>query len=51
MSKVVADISMSLDGYVTGPNPDLQHGLGQGGNFAICLPTACSAPATAWAAC
>lgn len=31
MSKIVADISMSLDGFVTGPNPDLQHGLGQGG--------------------
>lgn len=31
MSKVVADISMSLDGFITGPNPDLQHGLGQGG--------------------
>jgi dihydrofolate reductase len=31
MTKAVADISMSLDGFVTGPNPDLQHGLGQGG--------------------
>jgi dihydrofolate reductase len=31
MSKVVADISMSLDGFVTGPNPDLEHGLGEGG--------------------
>lgn len=31
MSKIVADISMSLDGYVTGPNPDLHNGLGQGG--------------------
>jgi dihydrofolate reductase len=28
--KVVADISMSLDGYVTGPDPDLHHGLGHG---------------------
>jgi dihydrofolate reductase len=28
---VVADITMSLDGYVTGPNPDLEHGLGHGG--------------------
>jgi dihydrofolate reductase len=26
--KVIADISMSLDGYVTGPDPDLLHGLG-----------------------
>lgn len=31
MSAVIADISMSLDGYVTGPDPDLEHGLGQGG--------------------
>jgi dihydrofolate reductase len=31
MAKVVADISMSLDGYVTGPDPDLEHGLGRGG--------------------
>jgi dihydrofolate reductase len=31
MTKVVADISMSLDGYVTGPDPDLVHGLGRGG--------------------
>ena len=31
MAKVVADISMSLDGFVTGPDPDLAHGLGRGG--------------------
>lgn len=31
MSTVVADISMSLDGYVTGPDPDVEHGLGRGG--------------------
>jgi dihydrofolate reductase len=31
MTKVVADISMSLDGFVTGPGPDLEHGLGHGG--------------------
>lgn len=31
MSTVVADISMSLDGFVTGPDPDLEHGLGRGG--------------------
>ena len=31
MSKVIADITMSLDGYVTGPDPDLDHGLGRGG--------------------
>lgn len=29
--KVVADISMSLDGYVTGPNDGLGQGLGEGG--------------------
>jgi dihydrofolate reductase len=31
MSQVIVDISMSLDGYVTGPGVDLEHGLGQGG--------------------
>jgi dihydrofolate reductase len=31
MTKVVADISMSLDGFVTGPDPDLANGLGHGG--------------------
>jgi dihydrofolate reductase len=31
MTKMVADISMSLDGFVTGPDPDLDHGLGRGG--------------------
>ncbi len=31
MTKVVADISMSLDGFVTGPDPDLAHGLSHGG--------------------
>lgn len=28
MPKVIADITMSLDGYVTGPGADPQHGLG-----------------------
>jgi dihydrofolate reductase len=28
MSKVVADITMSLDGFVTGPGADAEHGLG-----------------------
>ena len=28
MPKVIADITMSLDGYVTGPGADQQHGLG-----------------------
>lgn len=31
MSKVVADISMSLDGYITAPGVDQEHGLGIGG--------------------
>ena len=28
MTKVIADITMSLDGYVTGPGADARHGLG-----------------------
>jgi len=28
MPNVIADITMSLDGYVTGPGADEQHGLG-----------------------
>lgn len=31
MSRVVVDISMSLDGYVTGPNVGIDNGLGDGG--------------------
>ena len=31
MAKVVADISMSLDGFVTGPDPGIEQGLGRGG--------------------
>ncbi|MDP9092447.1 MAG: dihydrofolate reductase family protein [Actinomycetota bacterium] len=31
MSKVIADISMSLDGYVTAPGADVKHSLGIGG--------------------
>jgi len=31
MSKVIADISMSLDGYVTARGVDQEHGLGVGG--------------------
>jgi hypothetical protein len=27
----VADITVSLDGFVTGPDPDLEHRLGRGG--------------------
>lgn len=32
MSKVIADISMSLDGFVTGPEPGPDNGLGIGGD-------------------
>ena len=31
MAKVVADISVSLDGFVTGPDPGVELGLGRGG--------------------
>ena len=31
MGKVVLDISMSLDGFVAGPNPTLEEPLGAGG--------------------
>ena len=31
MSNVIADISMSLDGFVAGPNPTLEDPLGEGG--------------------
>jgi dihydrofolate reductase len=31
VGKVVADITMTLDGYVAGPNPSLEHPLGEGG--------------------
>src|SRR5436309_8304792 len=32
MGKVVAEISLSLDGYVAGPNPTLEKPLGEGGD-------------------
>jgi dihydrofolate reductase len=32
MPQTIADISMSLDGFVTGPNPGLDLGLGEGGD-------------------
>ncbi|MFE1260706.1 dihydrofolate reductase family protein [Streptomyces albogriseolus] len=31
MTRIIADISISLDGYVTGPDPGLLNGLGTGG--------------------
>jgi len=31
MSKVIADITISLDGFVTARDPDIEHGLGVGG--------------------
>jgi len=33
MGKVVSDISMSLDGFVAGPNPDLEQPLGERGEL------------------
>jgi dihydrofolate reductase len=32
MGKVVAEVSLSLDGYVAGPNPTLEEPLGRGGD-------------------
>jgi dihydrofolate reductase len=31
MSKVLVDMSMSLDGFITGPNDTVEQGLGEGG--------------------
>jgi dihydrofolate reductase len=31
MTRIIADISVSIDGFVTGPDPDLDNGLGTGG--------------------
>jgi dihydrofolate reductase len=31
MAQLIADISMSLDGFVAGPNPTLEEPLGEGG--------------------
>src|SRR5213593_3685377 len=31
MSKVLVDMSMSLDGFITGPNDNVAQGLGEGG--------------------
>jgi len=33
MTKVIASISMSLDGFVAGPNPSQKHPLGEGGEL------------------
>jgi dihydrofolate reductase len=33
MAKLILDISMSLDGFVAGPNPTLEEPLGQGGGW------------------
>ena len=32
MARLVCDISVSLDGFVAGPNPSMEHPLGVGGN-------------------
>jgi hypothetical protein len=44
VGKVVAEISMSLDGYVAGPNPSLEKPLGEGGDQ---LPSAPN-PLNSW---
>ena len=46
MSQVVIDLSMSLDGFVTGPRPNLEHGLGIGGEVihAWAMPMGRTAP-------
>jgi hypothetical protein len=31
MTRVICDISMSLDGFIAGPNPTLEQPLGEGG--------------------
>jgi hypothetical protein len=31
MARLTLDISMSLDGFIAGPNPTLEHPLGEGG--------------------
>jgi hypothetical protein len=31
MTRIIADISVSLDGFVTGPEPSPDNGLGTGG--------------------
>jgi dihydrofolate reductase/ketosteroid isomerase-like protein len=35
MGKVIADISVSVDGFVTGPGADPEHGLGEAGGEAL----------------
>ena len=32
MAKVIIDLSMSLDGFITGPNPTKEQGLGENGD-------------------
>ena len=33
MPRLICDISISLDGFVAGPNPSLEHPLGEGGDL------------------
>ena len=33
MTRLIGDISISLDGFVAGPNPSLEHPLGEGGEL------------------
>jgi hypothetical protein len=34
MTRIIADISVSLDGFVAGPDPSPDNGLGTGGSAA-----------------
>ena len=40
MSRVIADMSMSLDGFVADPNDGVEHLFGWYGNGAVVTPTA-----------
>ena len=44
MTKLVLDISMSLDGFIAGPRPTLEEPLGEGGEklHEWILPSRCS---------
>ena len=48
MTRIIADISVSLDGFVTGPDPSPDNGLGTGGGALARgrLPTISASTAT-----
>ena len=39
MGRIVLDMSMSLDGFISGPDDDKDHGLGINGEVAGLVPT------------